>query len=437
MLLKKVILILILTLSFSTAAETFKYDKIKAIDGILPQQTKYYEVSSEVGLESPYYVFTIITAHGETYTVVGITQLIKALHEITILEVYRATPQGSKVWEGAKDSVVGVGKGAKQLVLHPGDSGAAIGRSFAKTGRAIGSFTKGLFKKKEKSSSGKDLNEGAGGFLAGDQARIAAYELKLDVYTANPYVRAMLDKIAKKQWAGSVGVSVATYFALPGVSTFTGIAEGALTPGAFVAATEIMIRDNSPLELNRELTKQCMERFNLQKESPTISLLKKFLENPNYTPRQKAYIVLYLSDMSEVHGIDETLRTLGKTNTIDDASILYHQLQLLSATHRFGGMSFATLIAKNNRVAGQLERGDIVAIWPYDYVDATKRMQDELNNIPESKASRSIWMIGDATDAFKQLAKKNNIDAIHADLLHYPVFKQKANNGQIGQEGER
>ncbi len=421
-----VIMLFALSAVLSANEGTLMFGNIKSLSGIIPQDTKFYKIDNNVAIEGPYYVFTISCDHDQNYQVRGITDLLKACHEIAIIEWYRSTPQGNQVWTGTKDSLKGIGKGAKQVVLHPGDSSAALGRKVAKTGRTIGRFFKGLVKKTPKSSTGEDLSSGAGNFLTSENARIAAYELHLDAYSSNPYVTALLNEIAKKRLVGSLGVSAAT-FLIPGSSLVQTITTGALTPGAFVDETEKMIRDNDPAELNRELEREFRVSFSQVKGSQLMTLFNQFLQNPNYDPRQKAYITLYFEQLGELNNLENALYTLANAPTVEDAEILESQMQMLSAAHNFGNR-FSSFATKNSRIAGRYGRGDIIMILPYDYADDTKLMLQEIQNVPDSKASRNIWLIGDATADFVSMAEKNGITSVKTGILHYKAFQ---NNTRI------
>ena len=418
------IIIITLAVSASFAADDIHFQDIKSLQNIIPQQDKYYKISSNVKIKGEYYTFTIKTPDSADMQITSIPSLIKTIHELSVIEWYKNTPQGNQVWTGAKDSVKSIGKGAKAIVMHPGDSAVAIGHSVAKTGRAIGHFFKGLVKKDEKSSSGEDLNKGAGGFMSEDLARKAAYDLHLDVYSKNPMVIALLNEISKKQWAGSIGVSAASYFATPGLSTVGTVATGAITPGGKIDLTEIMIRDNSPLELNRELRKIMIQAIGYNKDTQEYEIFSEFLNNPNFDPRQKAYITLYLTQLKKLKNLSQALNVLANCRTIETASVLYHQLQLLAALElNAGNINFAAFSTSKTRIYGITTTGDLIAILPFDYANSNKFMKNELNMIPRTGKSRSIWLLGDATKSFITLAKKKGIAAVYDGILKFGAFK--------------
>lgn len=414
--------VLLFMAKLGASEQTFNYSSITAVRNIVPQKTDHYTIDSEVRLQAPYYVFSVKSASGDSFEVKGITALIKVCHEISVIELFKQTEQGSQVWTGARTSLQNMGKGAKQIVIHPGDSAVALGRSLARTTRGVGRFFKGLVKGEEKSSTGENLADTPGNFFTSDQARIAAYELRVDVYSGNPYVQAVLEQIARKRWAGSLGVSAAG-FLIPGAGTVALLTTGVLTPGAFVDVTEQMIRDNPPQELNREIERQLMVSLGVGKDSREMQALRVFLQNPNYTPRQKAYIGLYLEHLAELKNFVQAVNTLGLASTVANAEVLFMQMQMLSAVHR-NGTRLAEFAPQNERIAGRLGRGDVIFILPYDYVDASGAMLAELKNVPAGSASRNIWLLGESTRDFERAASSAGISKILVDILHYQEFQK-------------
>ncbi len=407
---------------------TVLFSSIKGIGGIVPQRTSHYQISDQVEVDPPYYVFTITSASGESYQVKGINGLIKATHEISVIEVFRATPQGSQVWAGAKDSLAGLGQGGKQIILHPGDSTLAIGRSVARTGRTVGRLLTGIVKRDPTSSTGKNLSETPGGILASEQARQAAYDLQLDVYSGNPYVQAVLGEIAQKRLAGSLGVTAAKMAAnliVPGSGYVAKLSTGALTPGGYVEATELAIRNNPPAELYLEMQKQLAVSLGKEEDCLEARLLEALMQNPNYTPSQKAYVTLYLEQTADLQNFDKAITTLASARTVEDAEVMFLQMQLISASHRFG-RRYAAFACGNQRIAGQLGRGDVVMILPYDYADDNEGMRSEVRDVPYSKISRNIWLLGDHTSAFERMMSTQNITSVQDNILHYEAFRQTA-----------
>lgn len=410
------------------ALPTVPFTSLRGVRGIVPQQTAHYQIAEQVEVDAPYYVFTITSTSGESYQVKGMVGLIKATHEISVIEVFRTTPQGSQVWSGAKESLAGLGKGGKQIILHPGDSTLAIGRSVARTGRAVGRFFTGLVKKEPTSSTGQNLSETPGGALASEQARQAAYDLQLDVYSGNPYVQAVLGEIAKKRLAGSLGVTVAKMAAnliVPGSGVAAGLSTGALTPGGYVEQTELSIRNNPPAELFLEMQRQLAVSLGKDEDCLEARLLETVMANPNYTPSQKAYITLYLEQLAELENFDRAIQTLASARTVEDAEILFLQMQLLSASHRFG-RRYAAFACGDQRIAGQLGRGDVVMILPFDFADDTEEMRAEVQRIPagKGKVSRNIWLLGDHTPAFNRMAQSFGITSVQDNILHFDAFRQ-------------
>ena len=404
------------------ADQTLQYASITSVSRIIPVSSTYYTINPIVRLDGPYYVFQITSASGESFEVKGISELINTCHEISVIEAFRATPQGNEVWKGTKGYVGGVAKGTKGIVIHPGDAGAAMGETVARTGRTLGRAVTGLFKKDPKSSTGADLSKGAGG-IAGEQARMAAYELHLNVYSKNPCVQDTLSSIAHKRWAGTLGV-LAMGMVIPGSPLVARLIRGAVISSAYDDGIELMIRDNSAPELNHKLQEIAEDQYRFDKKSPEMTSFCALLDNPNYTPYQKAYVAFYVQHFLSTDHRADMLQAFASTTTVENAEILFSQLQLLCSYHRFI-KPIRGFAVNRERVAGILSDGTVLLVLPYDYADDTKHMNSELSGFSSKGRSVELWLLGGATERFEAMAKKYNVRAIHCDMFNNPAFQSK------------
>ena len=97
-----------------------------------------------------------------------------------------------------------------------------------------------------------DRSIAAGGGFGKKAGREFAYNMQLDVYSDNPYVRALIQEVAQANAKGSAIVGVTSFLLspIPGLRTVT---RGALTPGASEDKTERALRDNDAAEINYQL----------------------------------------------------------------------------------------------------------------------------------------------------------------------------------------
>ena len=157
--------------------------ELKELAEFMVLDNQDYTVSAAAAPHGQYLDF-LVTLKGEEgeYPVSGILNLYKMTREIGIIAEYRRQDEGSQVYAGGKNSVVAIGKGWKQLVVHPGDPAVATGQALGRVGRFMGRGVKGIFVRPQRSSTGEDLGD-AGDGMTGEQAREIAYELHLDVYS--------------------------------------------------------------------------------------------------------------------------------------------------------------------------------------------------------------------------------------------------------------
>ena len=420
---KKLSLALFLALAVvaARAGETVNYNDIAALQTVLPQQSQDYTIDPVVEVQEPYYVFRVSSPHHPLYTVTGIGNLIKLCHEITMMEWFYTTETGSQVWVGVKDSVKTTAAGAKQLVLHPGASFQGMKRSVKRTGRSIKDMVTGIGKDK-KSSDGKNLEQGAGNLLTSDTARKVAYELHLDAYTQNVWVRKLIENIALRRSAGGAAVSVATTLTVP-MTTLVSVSSsfainGALTPGAYLEQVEVLLRDNPPGELYRELAKHMMN-IGIQKDSKELLLFQAFTQNPNYTPHDKAYMTSFLVKLSDVAGMGEVLQTLSTTPNTHEASILFNQLQFLSAFNK-QRFNLTRFVVNEDNVFAKDNADVLIAILPFDTVDRGEGMEDTLGFIKTTPAaSRSVWVIGTAKPNFRNKLQQHGVNQLRENIIRY------------------
>ncbi len=259
--------------------------------------------------------------------------------------------------------------------------------------------------------------------MGGKQARTLAYRLQVDAYTDNPYMRGLLDSVAKQEAKGSLGVSAALFVFAP-VAGLGYATKGALTPGAYEEQTELLIRDNHATELKYQLRKKFGVDFGLDKrrDKEQLEELQAFLDNPNFTPREVAYGCLYLTRMKNAKGIRETVNQLAGVKEQATAQFLIRQLELYSAAHQ-GGQSVAQLKTSGARIVAAGSDGKGFALAPYDLAAAGESMNTERDALVSDRV-KSLKITGDVDKAFAAQSAGKGI-AVGGLLLREEAFKAK------------
>ncbi|MGR3293088.1 MAG: hypothetical protein ACUZ9M_03610 [Candidatus Scalindua sp.] len=400
----------------------------------LSKDNEFFTIGDPVRVDDKSYRFLIKSPHGD-YDVVSIKDLLKVCYEIRIIEEYRATEHGGQAWDSAGESLKGIGRGAKQIVKNPKESAKAFGRAGGKLLRGVGRFFKKHLDKdeekvEENTEQGEDRSKGGKGFATGKHARQFAAELGLDVYSDNPYVQVLIREIAKERAKGSIGTSVGLFFLAPVQGL--GVLSNSLTPDGSDAEIEELITTESPPELKYVLSKKYKEELNFEYKKK--SELKKFLDNPNYTPREQAYLYHYLRQLgkpeegSGVDGLEDVIKHLGKVRKPDEATFALNQMELLSAYQKYAG-DLETLVSVSNILGAVKEGKQMFFIVPYDIVGNTADMKKLLNKIADAKKEYGakkvkLWVTGNTTSGFVSEAKSRGIK-VKGNVLQFPYFTHK------------
>jgi hypothetical protein len=415
--------------TYGFGSETVSYSSITTLKR-LSQSNKYYTIDDTVRIDAPYYRFLVKSSHGD-YDVLSIKDLLKVCHEICIIEEYRKTDQGSQAWKGASESLKDIGRGAKQIVKEPKESAKAFARAGGKLVRGVGRFIKKKFDKEEKDASGDtDRAKGGEGFVVGKHAREFAAEVGLDVYSDNPYVQALIQEVAKARSKGSIGTSVGLFFLSP--IQGLGLLSNSLTPNGFDAETEKLIRDESPAELRYVLTKKYEKELGIAPGKESI--VEDLLDNPNYSPREQAYLYLYLKRLGKpdtgtaVEGVSDTIKYLSKVQTPNAATHAINQMELFSA-YQTHAKDLTRLTAASDKIGAITEKKELFFIIPYDIVESTPEMKkflDEVVKFAKTQGTKGtqLWFTGDVTRGFTSESKAKGV-IVQEDVLQFSHFAPK------------
>lgn len=394
----------------------------------LSRENKYFTIDDTVRVDGYYYRFLIKSPHGD-YDILSTRDIFKTCHEIRVIEEYRATKEGSEAWNAAGESLKNIGRGAKQIVKEPKESAKAFARAGGKLIRSIGRFFKkqGEGKPDEKAGDGTDRDKGGEGLFVGKHARQFAAEVGLDVYTDNPYAQALIQEVAKARSRGSIGTSVGLFFLAPVQGL--GLLSNALTPNGFDAETEKLICEESPAELRYVLTGKYKTELGV--ECNDNSPIKTLLDNPNYSPREQAYLYFYLRRLTKpetgegAEGLPGVIEHLGKVKLPVAATFATNQMELLFAYQKHEN-NLTRLITAADMVGGVTGKQEQIFIIPYDMVESTAEMKDFLNEMAKSAKTHGVkktqlWFVGDAMSDFISEAKSLGI-TVRKNALLLPHF---------------
>jgi hypothetical protein len=368
-------------------SQTLSFGQVTLMDLRLPKD--FYPSKSPyaniVGVqENPQYpgflTFTVTSPHGN-YTVKGLSNLKKCLHEIDVIEQLNASESTSGgIADGAVDSIKDTGTGLKNLVVHPVDSVSGIGKGVGELGGKIG----GIFRKKEEGEKGDS-------FLSSTKRQLAK-ELGVDVYSRNPDLQAKLDSMAKSRMGGRGIVAVATFFVPVGF-----IASAVMTVSNINNAADQLVNDSDRGDLFK-LNQKALLELGFPKEK-----VLNFLNHPYYTPREITYFRFYLEKLKRVQGYGVLLDAAIAATTEVPADKILHEAQITADSIGDAPRAMKLILIPEGVV---LANEDTVAlITAYDFLENSPlgtRVPDKAANFRQTlgKRSAAIWNGGAVSSGF-------------------------------------
>lgn len=359
---------------------------------IIPRNA-YYSILSVEESENPGFLeFTVNSAHA-SYRIEGVLSLIKALHEIEVIEKIRRSEEGSGFFAGAGSTVGSTADGFVKLVKNPIESGKGLGRAVGKIGTSIG----GVFREKEagEKTSFKDS-------LIGRSERELAKEYEVDVYTSNPNLKKLLNGMAKARASGK-GVAVVASFLIP----VAGIAGIALTASSVNGKADILVNDSSKPELFR------VNRQGLLALKIPAADVDRFINSPYYTPREATYIRTYLEQLRYAIGFRDVFKIASEVQSYVDAEKILYALQIAAAEALKDPYVFDHIEIKGDGVWAATEK-KVVWILPYDYLQNNRHGSILLDQAVEEwrtypKRDFEIWSAGQVKQDFLRAASARGI----------------------------
>jgi hypothetical protein len=315
----------------------------------IPMKTEDYSIDSiESGNEPGILKFTISSSHA-SYQVEGLSHLAKVLHEIEVIERIKRNEQGSGFVNGALSSIEATGDGFVNLVSHPVDSVKGVGKATAKLGRSV----RGVFRKKEVGQQGD-------GFLSGSKRELAK-EFKVDAYTTNPNMQALLTSMARAR-SGGKGAAMVVQFLIP----VAGVAAIALTASGVNASADQIVNGSSRGDLYH-LNKNALVKLGYGQDD-----VVKILNTPFYTPREMTYLRVYLEELKEVDGVREIFKKALEAKKDWEAWKILYEAQM--AVDLYSEEKFQRLRVLEEGLAA-LRGSKLIVFTPYDFMDKDLKQQ--------------------------------------------------------------
>lgn len=358
-----------------------------------PESSHYTLVNvSEISGAPGFLSFHVSSPHAE-YDVETVMALRKLIHEIEVIERIKAGKEDNGFVDGAVDSVKATGEGFKKLVTEPLDSAKDVGSAVGKLGKSVG----GLFRKKEegeKSSFGEKV-------LGGAKREVAA-EMGVDVYTTNPYLAELLDRMARARTGGK-GVAFIGKLLLP----VAGLVSVTLTASGLNAAADQYVNNTSRGDLYRDNRNKFKEMGFSEKESTQM------LNSEFFSPRESTYLRFYLEALKAITGFEEIFKKARKADSFLQAHKILYEAQLTADLVKDRGGQFTVLnvLPEGITLTGQDSVWLIVA---YDYLEMDRLGQSVMQRIQDVRKDHGnvpayLLSGGKVTSGLEMFARARNI----------------------------
>lgn len=318
------------------------YSSIPMLAGV-PQRTDYYAVDTDV-VEAGYFYYYFVRGKRHDYVVESTVKLFRLIYELEVLEQLANHSSTGDFFKGVAHGVRGIGIGIGALI----DGGEGIRNAGHNFGR--------LFKSRPRTGQdekGEDRGLLGGGPAGADRRKIA-FANGLDVYTDNPDIRDILNRMARTRTFGNFTAMAATGSMIPVFNT----------SGLHDDAVERFVSELDPSSLRIEVGERLGRLFNMRWNDNSTPL-GRFIHNPNFTPRQVAYVGKCLGDMAQVQGVVMILGFLSAIDNPETADLAYLDLRMHHIMH-MKVQPLAAFVELENIVAAMGTNGDCYLLFPGD-----------------------------------------------------------------------
>ncbi len=390
---------------------TIPYNTLR-VSEVIPQTGDLYSIDANVTAVAYTYFYQVNTNHGR-FLIGSSVNLAKFVHELQVIDQIEKTHKGKEILYGLGAGVKDIGTGIGNAVIHPGISLKNLGQRFRQAGRTIERTVTG------EGAVGTDAGGQDRALLgrgpAGGARRQIAYEMGVDVYSSNPILKEALNALARAR-AGGYFTPWAAPYHLSALSSFNPITGD--------DQAETLIRDLDPTELRRRVGMDLEGVFGMSREDPG-SPLYRLVTNPNYSPRDIAYLGGVFANLSGVGNLAGVLDELADAQSPDEADFLTLDLRLYALLHRniqpiaeFRSFTETFGAVGQNGVLYIMSIADTLRPWG-ETAAAFERIIG--GAVQEGLRGMEVWTIGDVHPAMVENAAKRGV-VVHQGVLRDPQF---------------
>jgi len=394
----------------SSSGDYEPYPVLKASELLEPELLKgeHHEVVEEVVNDCIWNSYTVKSDFGE-YEARNTDMLEIRVNEINATAKLQDVSGGQALAVGAADSVINPFRSAINVATHPVDtvkgvpggivtffkkiyySGEKVVIVTGQTAQSMGGAVVG---------SGDEDGEGGETFsyltgnvayltdwylgMSGGERRLAK-KLGVDPYTSNPELAAELNRVAKYDRIGRLGLGFANTPSVPGMG--------------YVKDVNYYVWDKDPKELI-DFNKKNLLEMGIDEE-----LVERFLDSPYYSPTFQTTIVFSLLELPNVANREEVIEDAVVASSISESKF-FMNIVLLLVWFNNTQTPLKEIINHGDITSGLTVDNKIVTIIPVDYlcwsekVAEAARFHDQVFKDVQADG-RELWIVGEVSERAK------------------------------------
>jgi len=280
---------------------------------VLPTNLRFgphFQVQDRVAADGFMLRFTVNSDCG-TFTVTGEYGLRKLIKEIQAIAALKKMSKGEALVEGVRGKAQETAEFGGKLVTDPGSTLASVPQGVAKLFDNLATGLQTPQDPRQDPLRQQLLN-------VSNAKRKIAYDLGVDVYSSNRVLQKELDSLGQAQALGSLGVSAAIPY---GGGAVAGISRRSQTAGE----VNRLLRDESPSGL-RNLNERKLRALGVDR-----SVMQRFLNHQQLSPRHQTVIVASLEKLSGAQGRDVFIHFALRAHDEETANFMQNMAEILAA----------------------------------------------------------------------------------------------------------
>ena len=382
--------LLLLVQAHSCLAEFEQPGTLKADSLLEPSllKGKHHTVDNVVKNDGLFNHYSITSSFGD-FKANSTTGLKIIVHEIGAIAAMREVEVDDTALESLKQSGENTVTGLKNLFTKPQETleGAAtgVGSLFNRAKETVGS---------REATGGEDsrLEQLIG--LSKSKGLIAT-KFGVNMYSRNEVLQEELDRLARADYLGGLGVSVATSFVPVGGLILSTSGTARLLNEAIntTPASELWLRNKNKL-------------LAMKMDEGMVEL---FLNNPSFSPALETVLVAALEKMEGVKEIELFIMVALQASDPDMAKTIT-EVAVMSAGYHNHIAKLSKIAPMARMTCGIKKDGTVVVMLPADHIIWSEKVADVAagltNKIAKSAASAAeIWILGDFSKQAKSELK--------------------------------